>query len=179
MQEPLLLESTWYVALVASVVALVMLLRLARTLPPQNLLLIASGLLAGEAVLEFFMLQYSMVTVEGAMWCYLAGAALLWLAVILFCQRLARLIVQPWLRAGYFWHWVIALTAILAGVFQFGWASFSPQPVPVTRAAVMAGIRAGTTAVLMLGLVPWFMRKRRLPGSPASEFAQEPENKAQ
>ena len=179
MEELFPLESSWIVALAAGAVALIMLLQLARALPGQNIVLIAVSLLAGEGLLGLFMAKYARTEVTGPMWCYLGGAALLWLAVVLSARRLAKLILGPWRRAKYYGIWVIILSAITTAAFQYGWPCLDPDFNDQGKAAIMAAIRAVATVVLLAGLTPWFIRKRPVSRAGRSELAQQPKNQAQ
>jgi hypothetical protein len=183
MEELFPLESSWIVALAAGALALTMLLRLARSLPGQNIALIAASLLAGEGVLEFFLAKYARIDVTGPMWCYLAGAALLWLAIVLSVRRVARFILRPWRGGRWYGIWVLGMSAVFTAAFQFGWhgLNLDPDAIPIEpdRAAIMAGIRGLATAVFLAGLAPWFIRKRPVSRAARSEFAQQPKNEAQ
>lgn len=183
MEELFPLESSWIVALAAGALALTMLLRLARSLPGQNIALIAASLLAGEGVLEFFLAKYARVDVTGPMWCYLAGAALLWLAIVLSVRRVARFILRPWRGGRWYGIWVLGMSAVFTAAFQFGWhgLNLDPDAIPIEpdRAAIMAGIRGLATAVFLAGLAPWFIRKRPVSRAARSELAQQPKNEAQ
>jgi hypothetical protein len=183
MEELFPLESSWVVALAAGAIALLMLLRLARSLPGQNIALIAACLLAGEGVLEFFLVKYARVEVIGSMWCYLAGAALLWLAVVLSFRRVAQFILRPWRRERAYGFWLLGMSAVFTASFQFGWHGLNldpdAYPIPLDKAAIMAGIRGGATVVLLAGLAPWFIRKRHVSRAHRSELAPQPENEAE
>jgi hypothetical protein len=183
MEELFPLESSWIVALAAGALALTMLLRLARSLPGQNIALIAASLLAGEGVLEFFLAKYARIDVTGPMWCYLAGAALLWLAIVLSVRRVARFILRPWRGGRWYGIWVLGMSAVFTAAFQFGWhgLNLDPDAIPIEpdRAAIMAGIRGLATAVFLAGLAPWFIRKRPVSRAARSELAQQPKNEAQ
>ncbi len=183
MQELFPLESSWIVALAAGAISLIMLLELARSLPGQNIALIAASLLAGEGVLEFFLAKYARIDVTGPMWCYLAGAALLWLAIVLSVRRLAQFILRPWRRERAYGFWLIGMSAVFAAMFQFGWhgLNLDPDAIPIEpdRAAIMAAIRGLATAVFLAGLAPWFIRKRHVSRAARSELAQQPKNEAQ
>jgi hypothetical protein len=183
MEELFPLESSWIVALAAGALALIMLLQLARSLPGQNIALIAASLLAGEGVLELFLAQYGRVEVTGPKWCYLAGAALLWLAVVLSLRRLAQFILRPWRGGRFYGIWVIGMSAVFTAAFQFGWPclNLDPDAIPIDpgRAAIMAAVRGGATVVLLTGLAPWFIRKRPVSQANKSELAQQPKNEAQ
>jgi hypothetical protein len=183
MEELFPLESSWIVALAAGALAILMLLRLARSLPGQNIALIAASLLAAEGVLEFFLAKYAQVDVTGPMWRYLAGAALLWLAVVLSARRVAQFILRPWRRGRWYGIWVLGMSAVFTASFQFGWhgLNLDPDAIPIEpdKAAIMAGIRGLATVVLLAGLAPWFIRKRRVSRAARSELAPQPENEAQ
>jgi hypothetical protein len=183
MEELFPLESSWIVALPAGAMALIMLLRLARSLPGQNIALIVAGLLAGEGLLELFLAGYSRVEVTGPMWSYLTGAALLWLAVVLSVRRLSQFILRPWRRRRPYGIWLIGMSAVFTASFQFGWPCLNldpdVDPIPPGRAAIMAAIRGLATVVLLTGLAPWFIRKRPVSRAGRSELAQQPENEAQ
>jgi hypothetical protein len=184
MEELFPLESSWIVALAAGALALLMLLRLARSLPGQNIALIAAGLLAGEGLIDFFLAKYGWVDVAGPMWCYLAGAALLWMAVVLSLRRVAQFILRPWRGGRFYGIWVVGMSAVFTAAFQFGWPCLlvlDPDVIPIEsdRAAIMAGIRGVATAVFLAGLAPWFIHKRPVSRAARSELAQQPENEAQ
>ena len=185
MEELFPLESSWVVALAAGAIALVMLLRLARSLPGQNLIVIAAGLMAGEALTDWLMLKYRLnpVELEGPVWTFVAGAALLWLAVVLCCRRLAQFIVEPWRREKYIGLWVLGISALFTAGFQFGWPCFRTffdlDPMDTDKAAIMAGIRGLGTVVLLGALTPWLIQKRPVSRARKSKLAQQPENKAQ
>jgi hypothetical protein len=184
MQELFPLESSWVVALCAGALALIMLLRLARSLPAQNIVLIVAGLLAVNGLIDFFLAKYGWVDVTGPLWCYVAGAALLWMAVVLSLRRVAQFILHPWRGGRWYGIWVIGMSAVFTAAFQFGWPCLlvldpDALPVPPDRAGIMAGMRGGATVLLLTGLSPWFIRKR--PGSRArrSQLAPQPEKEAQ
>jgi hypothetical protein len=179
MEEMFPLESSWIVALAAGAVALIMLLELARSLPGQNIALIAASLLAGEGLLEFFTVRYFRTDVTGPMWCFLAGAALLWLAVVLAARRLGQLILRPWRRGKYYGLWLIGWSTVATAVFQFGWPGLDPDFSEMPKAAILAGIRGAATLVFLTCLAPWFIRKRPVSPPDPSELAQQPKDKAQ
>ncbi len=184
MEELFPLESSWIVAFVAGAVALIMLLRLARSLPGQNIALIAVILLAGEAALQWFLARYVRMEVRGPMWCFLAGSALLWLAAVLSARRLAQFILLPWRRARFYGIWLLAMSAVTTALFQFGWPILDSDPdlgtVDLDKAAVLAGLRGLATLVLLTCLTPWFIRKRPLSRRAGrSELAQQPKKQAQ
>ena len=170
-------------ALAAGAVALIMLLQLARSLPGQNIALIAVILLAGEGSLQWVLAKYARTEVTGPMWCFLAGAALLWLAVVLAARWLAQFILRPWRRANYYGIWLLAMSAVTTATFQFGWPILDSDPemgpIDLSRAAIMAGIRGLATLILLTALMPWFIRKRPVSRADRSELAQEPKNQAQ
>ena len=181
MEQLFPLESSWIVAVIASAVAIFMLLQLARSLPGQNIAFIAIVLLASGALLQWLLAKYTRMEVPGPLWCFLAGGALLWLAGVLAARRLAQFIFRPWRRGNYYGLWVLAMSTVTAAAFQFGWPCLDVDPemgpVDMSQAAIMAGIRGGATLILLAVLSPWFIRKR--PRKSRSEFAQEPENQAQ
>ena len=183
MEELFPLESSWVVALAAGALAVIMLLRLARSLPGQNIALIAASLLAGEAALEFFLARYGRVEVAGPMGCYLAGAALLWLAVVLSFRRVAQFILRPWRRERAYGFWLLGMSAVFTAAFQFGWPAVNldadAYAIPTDKAAIMAGIRGGATVVFLACLAPWFIRKRPVLQAGRSELAPQPENEAE
>jgi hypothetical protein len=179
-QDVLPLESTWIVALVAAVMAIIMLLQLARALPGQNILMIVVGLLAGEALLEFLLAKLGRTPVTGPMWVFLTGAALLWMAVVLSARRLGQFILRPWRREKYYGFWLIAVSATVTGLFQFGWPRFdNPDLVGVHRAALMATLRGLGTVIFLVCLTPWLIRKRPVPQPAKSELAQQPKDEAE
>jgi hypothetical protein len=181
MEELFPLEASWIVALVTGTLAVVMLLHLARSLPAQNIILIAVSLLVGEGLTDWLMVKYrlNVFDMDGPMWCFVGGAALLWLAIVLSCRKLAQFIVEPWKREKYIGLWILGISGVLTGLFQFGWPGFNPDPFDVGDAAIMAGIRAGTTVLLLACLSPWFIRKRPFSRKEKSKLAQQPENEAQ
>ena len=180
MEELFPLESSWIVALAAGTVAIIMLLQLARTLPGQNILMIAVGLLAGEAGLEFLLSKLGRTEVIGPMWCFLGGAALLWLAVALAARRLGQFILRPWRGGKYYGYWLLAISAAVTAAFQLGWPRFNnPDLVGPRRASLMAFLRALGTVVFLICLSPWFIRKRPVSKAEKSKLAQQPENKTE
>jgi hypothetical protein len=185
MEELFPLESSWVVARAAGTIALVMLLRLVRSLPAQNIILITVILLAGEGLLEYFLTtKYTHIEVTGPMWCFLLGAALLWTAVVLSSRRLAQFILRPWRRDRYYGFWLLAVSALVTALFQFGWPCLnaeSPEAEPINlwKAAILAAIRGGATLGFLTCVSPWFIRKQPIPRTRRSELAQQPQNKAQ
>lgn len=180
MEELFPLESSWIVALAAAIMAIIMLLQLARGLPGQNILMIAVGLLAGEALLEFFLAKLGRTEVIGPLWCFLAGAGLLWMAVILSARKLGQFILRPWRWSKYYGSWLITATATMTAVFQLLWPRFdNPELVGPHRAELMAAIRALSTVGLLVCLSPWLIRKRPSPRARRSKLAQQPENQTQ
>jgi hypothetical protein len=185
MEELFPLESSWVVALAAGIIALIMLLELARSLPGQNVLLIAAALLAGEGGLEYLLTtKYTHIDIIGPMWCYVTGAALLWTAVVLSARRLAQLILRPWRQEKVYGLWLLAVSAMVTFLFQFGWPCLDVQDIDsesidLGKAAILALIRAAAALVFLACLSPWFIRKRPVSREPQSELAQQPENKAQ
>jgi hypothetical protein len=174
------LETSWIVLLVAGALALFLLLEQGRSLPAQNIVLIAIILLVAEGFLEIPMAKYSKVAVTDPRWVFLAGAALLWLAIILSARRLGQLILRPWRRDGFYGLWLIAVSAVLTASFQYAQPCFNPISISQGRAAVLAVVRGLATVILLAGLSPWFIRKR--PAShkrEPSELAQQPKNEAQ
>jgi len=141
MEELFPLESSWIVALAAGAVALIMLLQLARLLPAQNIVVIAAGLLAGEALLEFFLAKIGKTKVTGPMWCFLTGSALLWMAVVLSARRAGQFIMRPWRRRKNYGLWLLGISAVLTMVFQGGWPCISnPALVDPQAAALASGV---------------------------------------
>jgi hypothetical protein len=183
MSELYPLESSWIVALAAGATAIIMLLALARSLPVQNIVLIVAGIFAAEGVLEYFLASYARVEVDGPMWCYLGGAALLWLAVVLSVRRLAQFILRPWRRERAYGYWLLGMSAVFTAAFQFGWPCLNvdpeADPIPPDKIAIMTGIRALATLILLTCLMPWFIRKRAATMTGPSKLAQEPEKEAQ
>jgi hypothetical protein len=183
MQELFPLESSWIVALASGAVAILMLLELARSLPLQNLVIIVVALMVGEGVLEHFLANYARVEVTGPMWCYLAGAALLWMAVVLSVRRLAQFILRPWRREKVYGIWLIGMSAVFTAAFQYGWPCLNvdpeEEPIPQDKVAIMLAIRALATVVLLTCLVPWFIRKRPVSPAKPSQLAQQPQKEAQ
>lgn len=178
------LESSWIAALAAGVIALIMLLRLARSLPGQNILMIAAGLLVGEGSLELLQIQISQITVTGPLWCYLAGAALLWLAVVLSSRRLAQFILRPWRAEHYYGIWLITASAVITALFQFGWPCLNAQTIGARAidsglAAGLAAIRGAATAILLVCLTPWLIRKRPYSRAARLKLAQQPKDQTQ
>jgi len=176
------LESSWIVALAAGALMILMLWELSRSLPFQNLLMITVCLLAGEALLEYFLAKYARIELSGPMWRYLAGAALLWGAIVLTSRRMVQFIIRPWRREGVYGLWLIGLSALLTILFQFGWPciNIDPEsdPLPSDKVATMAGIRGLVTVILLTCLVPFFIRKRPSSRKSKSQLAQEPHQEA-
>jgi hypothetical protein len=179
MEDLFPLESLWMVDLATGALALIMLWQLARALPAQNIVLIVVSLLVGEGVLGWSLAKYARIDVIGPMWFYVGGSALLWLAVVLSARRLAKLILGPWRRAKYYGVWLIILSAIATAAFQYGWPRLDPDFHNQQKAAIMAAIRGGTTAVFLVALMPWFIRKRPVSRARRSELAQQPKNQTQ
>jgi hypothetical protein len=184
MEEMLPLESTWTVAVATGAIALIMLLQLARSLPGQNVVMIAASLLAGEGALELLMIQINGMKVTGPMWCFMAGAALLWLAVVLSARRLSKLILRPWRAGRFYGYWLIGMSALGTALVQFGWPALSVEavdakPIGAGVALGMAGIRGVATIILLICLTPWLIRKRPDVGTDDSEFTQKPKNYTQ
>jgi hypothetical protein len=182
MEELFPLESSWIVALAAGALAIVMVLQLRRSLPVQNIVMIVVSLLAAEAGLEYFLSNYARVELSGPLWCYLAGAALLWTAVILSFRRVSQFILRPWRRGKYYGIWLIGMSAVFVAAFQFGWpcVNIAPDADPLDpgKAAIMAGIRGLVTAGLFVVLMPFFLRKRPVKRVEPSELAQQPQKEA-
>jgi hypothetical protein len=181
MEDEFPLESLLIVAVVAGVMTVIMLAQLRRTLPVQNLVMILISLLAGEVLIELFMVKLARTNVTCPMWCFLAGAGLLWTAVVLSARRLGQFILRPWRGARYYGIWLLGVSAVLTGMFQFGWPRFNNNPlfVGMPRATLLAVIRGLTTVIFLVCLSPWFIRKRPIPRPPLSKLAQQPENQAQ
>jgi hypothetical protein len=182
MEDLFPLESSWIVALAAGVIAIIMLLQLARSLPGQNILMIAASLLAAEGALEYFLAKYAQIEVRGPMWCYLAGSALLWLAVVLSARRVAQFILRPWRRERVYGLWLLGMSAVFTAAFQFGWPGLNldpdADPIASDRAAIMMAVRALSTVVFLAGLTPWFIRKQPVSRARRSKLAQQPEKEA-
>src|SRR5271154_6747348 len=149
MEELFPLESSWIVALVSGTLAIFMLRQLARSLPAQNIIVIAGGLLAGEALLDWILvkLRWNPIEIDGPMWCFVGGAALLWMAMVLFCRSLAQFILEPWRREKYFGLWVLGISSAFTAMFQYGWPCFNPDPFDQGKAAINAGVRGLSTLV--------------------------------
>jgi hypothetical protein len=173
------LESSWAGIVPASLLAVFMLWLLSKTLPVQNILMIAACILAGEALTDFLFAHFLWIEVDGPLWIYVSGAAVLWLGIVLGGRKLAQLILEPWRREKVYGYWVIGIGAVFVGMFQFGWPSINPDPIPESRAGLMALIRGAATIVFLFALSPWFIRKRPVSNIQKSELAQEPENKTQ
>jgi len=179
MEELFPLEASWIVAVITGTLALVMLWQLARSLPVQNIVLIAVSLLAGEGLIDWLLVKYRWTEMDVPMWKFVGGAALLWLAIVLSCRSLAQFILEPWRRERFIGLWVLAVSGVLTALFQFGWPCFNPEPVDEGRAAIMAGIRGLATVVFSACLSPWFIRKRPVSKAEKSKLAQQPENKTE
>jgi hypothetical protein len=174
------LESTWFVAAAAGALAIFMLWFLSRSLPFQNLLLIAIVLLGGEALIDWIFNKYGWIPeIETSIPRFIAGAALLWLAIVLACRSLAQFIIEPWKRERVYGFWVLGISAVFIGMFQFGWPYFYPDPIKEDKALLMAAIRGAASAAYLAALSPWLVRKRPVARPAKSKLAQEPENKAQ
>jgi len=178
------LESSWVVALAASAIAMVLLLEMARSLPGQNILLIAFCLLAAEAGIEYFFIKYNRSEVIGPLWYFLTGAALLWATVVLAGRRLAQLILRPWRRDRFYGLWLLGMSMVAVAMFQIGWPCLvaegpDAEPVDFSRVAIMSAIRGVSALILLAGLSPWFIRKRPVSQPKQSELAQQPQNEAE
>jgi hypothetical protein len=185
MEELVPLEATWFVALGACILALILLLELARTLPGQNILLILLVLAAGEAGFEYYSARhFTRVDLPIPFWWYMTGATLLWTTVVLGSRRLAQLILRPWRRERVYGLWLLFVSSVVTALIQFGWPCLNAErsdseAIDFGKAAALAGYRAGATLILLACLFPWFIRKRPESQEPDSELAQQPENKAQ
>lgn len=173
------LECSIVVAVIAAAVACFTLLRLARVLPGQNILMIGVCLLAGQALVEWGMIRLGEEEASGPMGGFLVGAALLWLAVTLGVRWLAQIILDPWRRRRNYGFCLLGLNTWGVILFQFGWPRLWPEPVDFKTALIMAGLRGVCTGIFLLVLSPWFIRKRPIPVKRSSELAQEPQNQAQ
>ena len=175
------LESKWFVAVPAGALAIYMLWQLSRSLPIQNLILIVIGLVVGEGLIDWIFVKYLWVEIDTSVMWYVAGGALLWLALVLLLRRLAQFIIEPWRRERFYGLWVIFITGCFVWMFQFGWPLFNPEPPKETDAAIMGLMRAGATIACLAALTPWLIQKR--PDSRKkrrrSELSQKPENKTE
>jgi hypothetical protein len=177
------LESTWFVPLIAGAIAIFLLYRMAKSLPLQNVILIAAGILLAEGIAEYFLFKFARIELDRPMWRYMLGACLMWLVVVLVSRRLAQFIVRPWRRNRWYGVWVIIFGTATTVCCQFGWPTINIDPdlgiLPTDKAAIMAGIRGALTAVLLTALAPWFIRKRASDKNDGLEFAQQPQKEAQ
>jgi len=180
MEDLFPLESNWVLAVAAGALMLVMLFRLARPLPLQNVLFIAFCLLVGETLLELLVVKIGKIDLPDARWRYFLGAALLWTAVILVARRLAKFIARPWRKERVHWIWILALSTVGVTLFQIGWPVLDPDFAMQKAVAGMAAVRGVGTALLLLILTPWFIRKTAKPGEDEfSELADQPKKEAQ
>lgn len=122
MEDLFPLEPTWMLAVAASVLALVMLRRLIKPLHFQNTAFITVVLMLGQAFIEWLVVvRICKTDLPDPRWRYYAGAALLWMAISLTARRFAKLIARPWRKERVHWLWVIFLSGLGAGAFQFFW----------------------------------------------------------
>lgn len=175
------LESKWFVAVPAVALAVFMLWNLSRSLPVQNLILIAVGLLAGEALIDWIYIKYVWLEIDSSTSLYVTGAAPLWLGFVLVLRRLAQFIIEPWRRERFYGLWVIFITGCFVWGVQVGWLLFDPDPPKGSDATVMGLMRCGATMVYLAALSPWLIRKRpesrKKSRSPEpSELPQEPKD---
>lgn len=186
MQDLYPLESSWIVAAVSGVVAIILLLELARSLPAQNIILIMVVLLAAEGALGYYLIDLSRADVTGPIWNYIEGSALLWMAVVLAARRLAQTILRPWREEKVYGFWLLGMSGIGAALFQFGWPGLDPDQmdrIDMGVAAELAGIRFVTTVILLACLMPWFLRKspahsRHRRRHRSSKLAKQPQKEA-
>jgi hypothetical protein len=179
MEDLFPLESSWIVAAIAGVIAIVMLIRLYRALPLQNILLITAALMIGQGLLEFLVVKVGKIDVPDPQWHYRLGAASLWLAVTLTARRVTKFIARPWRHEKVHWIWVIGLSSVGTAAFQFGWTLLDPDfPFPA-KAFGMAGVRLLGTAVMLACLSPWFIRKKAIPGKDFSELPDDPKDETE
>lgn len=170
------LESSWIVAAASAVVAIFLLVRLARLLPAQNVLLIMVVLFAAEGALGYYLIDLSRVEITGPLWPYIEGSALLWTAVVLLSRRLSQVILRPWREEKYYGLWLLGMSGVGAALFQFGWPGLNPDEMDMGTAAELAAIRGVTTIVLLACLMPWFLRKYPTRHR-FSKLSKQPENK--
>lgn len=179
MEDLFPLEPSWILIGVAAVIAFFMLKRLAWALHWQNVLLIAAGVMIAEGLLQLWVDRLARTDVPEPKWRYMTGSVLLWLAVVLTARRTAKFIARPWRHEKVHWLWVILLSAIGVGAFQFGWTMANPDFIFPQRVYGIAGARAGGTAVVLACLAPWFIRKNAIPGKDFSELPDDPEDEAE
>ncbi len=179
MEDLFPLEPTWMLAVAASVLALVMLRRLIKPLHFQNTAFITVVLMLGQAFIEWLVVvRICKTDLPDPRWRYYAGAALLWMAISLTARRFAKLIARPWRKERVHWLWVIFLSGLGAGAFQFFWPLLEPEFSMRRKLLAMAGTRAGCTMVVLAILSPWFVRKRARKGKDFSELPDDPDDDA-
>lgn len=179
MEDLFPLESSWVTAVAATVIALVMLVRLMRPLPFQNLLLIVVVLMLGEWLVEFYVIKVGRIFVPDPRWKYYLGAMWLWTAILLTARRIAKFIARPWRKEKVHWIWIIVLSAAGSMAFQFFWPLLDPEFTSRDRLLAMVGVRGLGTLVLLAVLSPWFIRKRPFHGKDSSELPDDPEDDAE
>lgn len=179
MEDLFPLESTWMAAAAATLLVLVMLWRLRRPLPVQNLLLIVAVLMLGEWAVEFYVVKVGRIFVPDPRWKYYAGAIWIWTAIVLSARRVAKFIARPWRKEKVHWLWIIFLSALGTMAFQFFWPLLDPDFVSKDRLVLMVGVRGLGTLVLLAVLSPFFIRKRPFPGKDSSELPDDPEDDAE
>jgi hypothetical protein len=129
--------SGWVIAAVAVFAAVRLLRELGRSLPLQNLLVIATILLAGEGMLEWYLSGY------------LPGV-FLWPGLVLTSRKWAQAILTRRRSSANYGVWLILVTALLTAVWQLIWE-------PAIETVL---VRFVATSILLVLLVPWFIQKR-------------------
>ncbi len=117
-----------------------------RTLPWQNMIVIAAIFFGGEWLVTFLL-----------PWPQKARplSAALWTLMLPLARLAAKLILRPARASKRYGFWMIALAATLAALAQLFVAA---EPAPGLRAREVL-VRFVSTVVLLLIAAPWFIRK--------------------
>jgi hypothetical protein len=127
----------WLIVALGGVGAIWLLKELGRSLPLQNLLMIAVVLLAGEGLLEWWLSGY-------------VPGIFLWPGLVLAARKWAQSVLSGRRSARYYGVWLILLAALITTIWQTVWQCILPAIV----------LRFLTTVILLVVLVPWFIQKR-------------------
>jgi hypothetical protein len=151
---------SYYVNLPVFIITLVLLVAaaraLARTLPPQNVIVIVVGLVACELVVQ------AIRSGPGLQWRDL----LLWPAMAIWARVGSRWFLRRWRQDWNYGVWLIVLTSAVVAMAQFAIALLiADWSVAVKRSA----IRFAEAAFCLFWLSPWFI----------SKLPQQPQERAQ
>jgi uncharacterized membrane protein len=127
-------EAGWIEASLLLTATFTTLIALGRRLPLQNVL--TAGLLLGGlgsviiAVTALSGVPFGPVVYGDALGERMFGVVpwampLIWIVLVMNGRGVARLIMRPWRRTNFYGYWVIALTCLLAVVFELGFEPFA------------------------------------------------------